>query len=147
MYITLCERKGSFLPRFRKLSSETIQTDSNGFKPRAARRTTKTRKERREKRRKTTLSTKISLAFFLSSSSVLLSKKNHLFLKENKKKKRRRKPIFNGRNQLSERTIFYIYIWVFSHQTGLFCTNRNALYTNKKHYHEVFTNASIIINE
>jgi len=87
-YITLCERKGSFLPRFRKLSSETTETDSNRFKPRAARRTTKTRKERREKRRKTTLSTKISLDFFLSSSSVLLSKKNHLFLKGKTKKKR-----------------------------------------------------------
>ena len=125
-YITLCERKGSFLPRFRKLSSETTETDSNGFKPRAARRTTKTRKERREKRRKTTLSTKISLDFFLSSSSVLLSKKNHLFLKENKKKKEEEeKPIFKmGETNQLKRTIFYI--------LGVFTSNRSFLHKSKR---------------
>jgi len=124
-YITLCERKGSFLPRFRKLSSETIQTDSNGFKPRAARRTTKTRKERREKRRKTTLSTKISLAFFLSSSSVLLSI-NFFFEGKQKKEKKKTSEKFYGRNQL-KRTIFYI--------VGVFTSNRSFLHKSKRALH------------
>ena len=128
-YITLCERKGSFLPRFRKLSSETTETDSNRFKPRAARRTTKTRKERREKRRKTTLSTKISLDFFLSSSSVLLSKKNHLFLKGKTKKKReeeKKKTNFfkMGETNQLKRTIFYI--------LGVFTSNRSFLHKSKR---------------
>ena len=122
--ITLCERKGFFLPRFRKLSSETIQTDSNRFKPRAARRTTKTRKERREKRRKTTtLSTnKISLAFFLSSSSVLLSI-NFFFEGKQKKEKKKTSEKFYGRNQL-KRTIFYI--------LGVFTSNRSFLHKSKR---------------
>ena len=140
MYITLCERKGSFLPRFRKLSSETIQTDSNGFKPRAARRTTKTRKEER------LLSPLRSL---LPSSSVLpqffSQKKITFFWRKTKKKREEENQFLMGETNWVREQFFTF--WVFSHQTGLFCTNRNALYTNKKHYHEVFTNASIIINE
>ena len=139
MYITLCERKGSFLPRFRKLSSETIQTDSNGFKPRAARRTTKTRKEER------LLSPLRSLKWLLPQ--FFSQKKITFFWRKTKKKREEEKPIFKmGETNWWWREQFFTF-WVFSHQTGLFCTNRNALYTNKKHYHEVFTNASIIINE
>lgn len=124
-YITLCERKGSFLPRFRKLSSETIQTDSNGFKPRAARRTTKTRKEER------LLSPLRSL---LTSSSVLppffsQKKITFFFEGENKKKKRRRKEenqfFFKmGETNQLKRTIFYI--------LGVFTSNRSFLHKSKR---------------
>ena len=138
--ITLCERKGSFLPRFRKLPrrQRQIQTDSNHGRRREERQ----RREKRDARKEERLLSPLIRSLLTSSSvlpqSVLLSI-NLFFLKENKKKKETKKnQFFNGRNQLKKRTIFYI--------LGVFTSNRSFLhkstrFTNKKHY-EIFTNAS-----
>ena len=142
--ITLCERKGSFLPRFRKLlrrQKRQIQTDSNHGR----RREEQQRREKRDARKEERLLSPLIRSLLTSSSvlpqSVLLSI-NLFFLKENKKKKETKKnQFFNGRNQLKKRTIFYI-LGVFTSNRSFLHKSKRALHHNKKHYHEVFTNAS-----
>ena len=125
-YITLCERKGSFLPRFRKLlrRQRQIQTDSNHGR----RREEQQRREKRDARKEERLLSPLLRSLLTSSSvlpqSVLLSI-NLFFLKENKKKEETKKnQFFNGRNQLKKRTIFYI--------LGVFTSNRSFLHKSKR---------------
>ena len=101
-YITLCERKGSFLPRFRKLPrrQRQIQTDSNHGR----RREEQQRREKRDARKEERLLSPL-LRSLLTSSSVLpqfFSQKSTFFFEGKQKKKRdEEKPIFlmHGRNQ------------------------------------------------
>ena len=128
-YITLCERKGSFLPRFRKLlrRQRQIQTDSNH-----GRREEQQRREKRDARKEERLLS--PLRSLLTSSSVLppffsQKKITFFFEGENKKKKRRRKEenqfFFKmGETNQLKRTIFYI--------LGVFTSNRSFLHKSKR---------------
>ena len=123
-YITLCERKGFFLPRFRKLlrRQRQIQTDSNH-----GRREEQQRREKRDERKEERLLS--PLRSLLTSSSVLpqfFSQSTFFFEGKQKKEKKKTSEKFYGRNQL-KRTIFYI--------LGVFTSNRSFLHKSKRALH------------
>ena len=122
--ITLCERKGSFLPRFRKLLRrfKQIQTDSNH-----GRREEQQRREKRDARKEERLLSPLrSLKWLLPQFFLRSSLKKNTFFFEGKQKKEKKKTSekFYGRNQLKKRTIFYI--------LGVFTSNRSFLHKSKR---------------